>query len=225
MSLLPKIFPIKDGYEIAGICMPSRSVGGDFYDWYQVNEDEVAFTLADVMGKGISSAIIAATVRAVFRSTFRQPDLKIVMETVAEILEEDLVNSGKFATLFHARMHKDIGALEYIDAGHGLVSIMRVNGDIEYLESQNLPLGIHTEEPWAWSSTRLDIGDTLIATSDGVLELLDKQASNSMDGFMKDIANTLRASSVQEIIKNLEAKVISQSPPDDVTLLILRRSY
>jgi anti-sigma regulatory factor (Ser/Thr protein kinase) len=218
-GLSPKAFPDMDGYEIAGVCLPSQAVGGDFYDWYQV-QDRMALTLADVMGKGIGSAIIAATVRAVFRAAFWQDDIDMAMETAAAILKEDLSTSGKFVTFFHARLHKDTGSLEYIDAGHGLTSIVRADGRVDQLASQSFPLGLHMDEPWIVETETLEIGDTLVSVSDGVLDLFD----GTLSGLLQATAIVQKSTSAQAVVDALEKLAAPQSAPDDVTILVLRRT-
>jgi anti-sigma regulatory factor (Ser/Thr protein kinase) len=212
-GLSPRAFADMDGYEIAGVCLPSQAVGGDFYDWYQV-QDRLAFTLADVMGKGISSAIIAATVRAVFRTASWQDDIDMAMETAAAILKEDLSTSGKFVTFFHARLHQDTGSLEYIDAGHGLTSIVRADGQVDQLASQSFPLGLHMDEPWIVESETLEIGDTLVSVSDGVLDLFD----GTLNGLVQAAAIVQESTSAQAVVDALEEIASSQSAPDDVTI-------
>jgi len=78
------------------------------------------FTLADVMGKGVGAAIIAATVRAVLRADSKHLQISDALRETAEILKEDLEVAGTFVTLFHARLNTETGALSYIDAGRGL---------------------------------------------------------------------------------------------------------
>lgn len=217
-GLLPNNVPNLHGYEFAGLCLPSQAVGGDFYDWFQV-EDGVAITLADVMGKGTGAAIIAATVRAVLRSTSQKSDLGTAIRAAAATLEEDLSNSGKFVTLFYARLHTDTGLLEYVDAGHGLTTIIRANGVQELLSSEGLPLGLHRNEPWIVMTTSLEIGDTLISASDGTLDLYD----GTINGLMEAALRAHQLSSAQAIADRLKEIAKPKSVPDDVTILVIRR--
>ena len=218
-GLLPTSVPKMPGYEIAGICLPSQAVGGDFYDWYEV-EDGVAFTLADVMGKGTGAAIIAATVRAVLRATSHQSEISKAMDYTAKTLEADLEASGKFVTLFHGRLHTDTGLVEYVDAGHGLSWVFRANGQLEHLSSEALPLGMNMDEPWMVKSTMLEIGDTLVSISDGVLDLVTGLRAGLAQA-TEVVANSANA---QEVVDALQQIAESQSAPDDVTILVLRRS-
>jgi anti-sigma regulatory factor (Ser/Thr protein kinase) len=218
-GLLPTTLPHMPGYEIAGICLPSQAVGGDFYDWYEV-ENGVSFTLADVMGKGTGAAIIAATVRAALRTTSQQSDITKVIASAAKTFDADLEASGKFVTLFHAQLHTDTGKLEYVDAGHGLSWIFRANGELDYLSSGNLPLGLNLGEPWIVKSTILGVGDTLVSISDGVLDLV----TGLRAGLEQAASIVARSSTAQAVVDALQQIAESRSAPDDVTILVLRRS-
>jgi serine phosphatase RsbU (regulator of sigma subunit) len=151
------------------VCVPARTVGGDFYDWYPT-ADGLAFTLGDVMGKGVGAGMIAAAVRSVIRSSVDDPDPAVALRRAAA----GLANGGAddadvhFTTCFHARLHGD-GSVDWADAGHGLSLVRRADGSVERLAAGNLPIGIGS----AWTSDRavLAPGDLLVSVSDGVLDL------------------------------------------------------
>ena len=107
-GLIPQVTPDLEGYELAGRCLPSRQVGGDLFDWYAM-PGGMAFTVADVMGKGMPAAIVMATLRAVLRTGTRSTDLAGAVGLVAATMEADFPG-GVFATLFHARLDAESGA-------------------------------------------------------------------------------------------------------------------
>lgn len=218
-GLLPAASPAMFGYEIAGVCLPSQAVGGDFYDWCEI-KGGIAFTLADVMGKGTAAAIIAATVRAVLRSTATQTEIIKAIESASKALASDLEASGKFVTLFHARLHTETGEVEYVDAGHGLSWIFRSDGQIDYLSSGALPLGMNMTEPWIVKSNHLGVGDTLVSVSDGVLDLV----TYLREGLALAAEVVAKSHNAQGVVDALKEVADSQSAPDDVTILVLRRS-
>ena len=206
------------GYDGAGGCVQARTVGGDFYDWYPVKGGG-DFTLADVMGKGMGAAIIAATVRAVLRAGSRDDDIVSGIRTAAAILGADLSSSGSFVTLFHARLHSRSGLIRYVDAGHGLSIVIRGNGEIERLSSDNPPLGVGVDIVWKEDSFVLNPGDTLICVSDGVLDLFDGTLTA-----LDNVAEIARGcSSAQEIVDAIITRAGSNAA-DDVTVLVLRRN-
>lgn len=216
-SLLPKQPLVIEGYDVAGGCAHVQIVGGDFYDWYPVLEGE-AFTLADVMGKGMAAAIIAATVRAVLRAGSRDGSIIKAVEVATATLEADLHNAGSFVTLFHARLNTSTGEIRFVDAGHSLSMIYRSDGSSERLTSDNLPLGAGIETTWEEHLTSLGVGDVLVSVSDGVLDLFDGTI-----GGLNRVENIVRYSqNSQEAVNELIA-LADHSASDDATILIIRR--
>lgn len=230
-GLLPKRLVSLPGFDIAGGCAPARAVGGDFYDWFPVGEG-AAFTLADVMGKGVGAAIIAATVRAVLRSGSRLADIGDVVEAAAATLEADLDEAASFVTLFHARLDMDTGVLRYVDAGHGLTIVVRADDEtrgeaqaVERLTSLDPPLGFVFDAPWDEQTVSLGYGDTLVSVSDGVLDLFDGSLTA-----LDEVAAIVRAAHeraglgfAQVIVDELMLRAASGAAPDDVTALVLHR--
>lgn len=217
-SLLPRQPLILDGFEVAGGCAHVQIVGGDFYDWYPVTEGE-AFTLADVMGKGMAAAIIAATVRAVLRAGSRNGSIVETVEVATSTLETDLHNAGSFVTLFHARLNTSTGEIRFVDAGHSLSVIYRSDGTNQRLSSDNLPLGAGMETHWEEHRVSLGAGDVLVSVSDGVLDLFDGTI-----GGLNRVENIVRYSgSAQEAVNEIIA-MADHSASDDSTILIIKRN-
>ncbi|MEK6309162.1 MAG: PP2C family protein-serine/threonine phosphatase [Curtobacterium sp.] len=155
---------------VAGVCVPARTVGGDFYDWYPTPDGGTGFTLGDVMGKGVGAGMIAAAVRAVIRSSLEEPDPALAFRWTSAGLSTGSVDmvSAQFTTCFHGRISLD-GTLRWVDAGHGLTLIRRASGGSEFLRSGHLPLGVGS----GWTSVETDLqpGDSVVSVSDGVLDL------------------------------------------------------
>ena len=216
-GLLPQKLLSMPGWQIAGVCIPARAVGGDFYDWYPVGEG-AAFTLADAMGKGIAASIIAATVRAVLRSASRFADVVGAVDAASAALSHDLDNAGVFVTAFHARLDMDSGVLTYVDAGHGLSIVARADRSSQRLTSSSPPLGVDPETEWTQQTVTINPGDTLIVVSDGVLDLYD----GTLASLENLAALALLAPDPWELIEAIRARARG-SASDDVTLLIVRR--
>lgn len=217
-NLQPKQHLNLPNYDIAGACVNARTVSGDFYDWYSVNEGE-AFTLADVMGKGIAAAIIAASVRAVLRAGSRSDNISQAVENACMALGSDLNSAEAFVTLFHARLNTSTGMVRYVDAGHGLSLVVRQDGSSERLFSGNPPLGIEGGVNWEDKAVTLNLGDTLISVSDGVLDLFDGTLAG-----LRNVAEIVQTcTSSQEIIDKFIA-LAGAYAPDDITVLVIRRT-
>jgi serine phosphatase RsbU (regulator of sigma subunit) len=217
-ALLPRRLPILEGYDLAARCIPSRAVGGDFYDWYSV-PGGLELTVADVMGKGMGAAILMATVRAVLRSAARRDDVAAAVAHAAVTLEPDLDETGTFVTLLHGRLDAGTGDFRYADAGHGLTLVVRADGEAERPLTPGLPLGALAGEQWQESLVHLDPGDTLLVFSDGVLDLYD----GSLEGLDDFVAIARAAEGAQDIVDHISALARRSAPPDDVTLVAIRR--
>ncbi|HYD11201.1 MAG TPA: SpoIIE family protein phosphatase, partial [Acidimicrobiales bacterium] len=177
-ALLPSEPPAVPGFEIAGACVSSRSVGGDLYDWYAA-PDGAFITLADVMGKGMAGAILMATVRSVLRAAAGAASPGAAVRDAAAVLESDLQRTGSFVTLFHARIDAETGVIRYVDAGHGLTVVARADGSVERLPVRGLPVGVVPDADWAEGAVVLAPGDELVVVSDGVLELYGEPTSEA----------------------------------------------
>ncbi|MBM7024594.1 PP2C family protein-serine/threonine phosphatase [Clavibacter zhangzhiyongii] len=217
-ALLPKTSAPLPGYQVAGACLPSKAVGGDFFDWYPVREG-LAFTLGDVMGKGVGAGIIAATARAVVRSAKNVPDPVAAIERTADCFTAELSEAASFATVFHARVRVEDHTVLYADAGHGLSALVRADGTHERLESTDLPVGVPGGDGWAAHEVALGPGDLIVTFSDGVLDLYDGTL-RAVDR-VAELART--AASAEDLVGRITARAEGQANPDDVTVLVLRR--
>ncbi|MDR6972045.1 SpoIIE family protein phosphatase [Leifsonia shinshuensis] len=216
-GLLPRRKPAAPGYEVAAACEPSRGVSGDFYDWYDVGDD-FCVTVADVMGKGMAAAIVAASVRTALRSAMDLADLEASVETASRVVEEDLDQLSTFVTLFHARVHPD-GAVDYVDAGHGLALIVRDSGGFDRLDSGAIPLGIPSFGPRAPQRAQLGPRDALLCVSDGILDALGgDHALTRLEAIVRGSATA--AGAVSRIVGAARNGV----PIDDMTAVLVRRS-
>lgn len=215
-SLLPSGPPDVLGYDVAGACRPSRSVGGDSFDWHPC-EIGLQLTLADTMGKGMGAALIAATARAVMRSTAQEPDLLRAFHQAVRCLDVDLEQSGSFITLFHARLDPSRGALEYIDAGHGLALHLHA-GEVTRLPSGGPPVGALSGSDWVAGRLALVPGDAVVVVSDGLLDAYD-----DIDEAVRAVAAVVSAREDAQEACDQILDLIRGESSDDVTAVVLRR--
>lgn len=217
-ALLPKSFDTLDGYEVAGASSPKRAVGGDFYDWYPV-QDGAAFTLGDVMGKGVPAALIATTVRAVMRAGSRWGGVAAAAEAAEDALDADLSGASMFVTLFHAYLDEETGMVRYIDAGHGLSLVVHEDGTSERLFSNAVPLGAGGNLQWRTETVRLVPGSTLVSFTDGLLDVYD----GTLGAIGEVEAIVRRAPSAKSIVDTL-LSLVDTAVTDDVTVIVIRRT-
>ncbi len=220
-ALLPRTAPDVPGYEVAGACLPSRAVGGDFYDWRTTRDGGVVLSLVDVMGKGAGAGIMAASVRAVLRGSAHGADVARSLMYAGSLLHGDLSGAGVFATAFHAALDAATGDVTYADAGHGLTVLLRADGSQERLAATGLPLGVLDEEPREQRTVHLAPGDLLVTFSDGVLDLVDGSLA-AVPLVVDALRGAGSADAAVDAVLRLAADL--RDRPDDLTVVALRRA-
>jgi serine phosphatase RsbU (regulator of sigma subunit) len=219
-DLLPTDQPPLDGFEVGARCIPASAVGGDFYDWQEPSGNTFSVTVGDVMGKGMSAALLMATVRAVIRAMVSQHGPAAAMQHTATSLDGDLSRSGSFVTVFHAQLNVETGELRYVDAGHGQVFLRRADGTIEVLQPWGLPIGVSSAERYEEGTVTIEPGDLLVVYSDGLIA--------ARPDFFRDHAtlsshippNESAAATAQRLVNLATA---SGPLADDLTVVALRR--
>jgi PAS domain S-box-containing protein len=217
-QLLPHATPDLPGYEFAGICLPARQVGGDFFDWL-AGDDAIRLSLGDVMGKGMPASLLTATVRAALRVVEDLP-VSAAVEAVNRALSPDLIHTDSFVTLFHAALEPESGQLTYVDAGHGMVFIQRRDGEVEELRQRGLPLGVFPDALYPAGTTTLEPGDSLVIYSDGLPDARPEMALDTV-GVARQIVGLPDAQAKLKQLVSLVSDI--QSRPDDLTLVVLLR--
>jgi sigma-B regulation protein RsbU (phosphoserine phosphatase) len=217
-DLLPDSAPVIPGYDLAGTCVAVDEVGGDFYDWYQNDPHTLTISLGDVMGKGLSAAILMAAVRTALRAASGLPTLEAAIKSAADSIELNLEKAEAFVTLFDLRLELPTGLVHYVDAGHGLALRIRPDGEVTWLRSTDTPLGIIHGQTYHESSTTLDQGDCLLVFSDGVLDAYPDIAQAE-----RSVVSVAGLASAREIVEKLAGIAWAARPGDDVTVVALRR--
>ncbi len=221
-DLLPADHPPLFGFEIGARCLPASAVGGDFYDWQWLPGGVLSFTVGDVMGKGMSAALLMATVRAVIRAMVSQHGPGDAVQHTATSLDGDLARSGSFVTLFHAKLDTQTASLRYVDAGHGQALLRRADGQVEPLQPSGLPLGVLSDERYVEGVVTLDPGDALVIYSDG-LSAARPELFRHPQEMAAHVAPEDSASQIADKLVDL-AKASGGKLPDDLTIVVVRRS-
>lgn len=206
------------GYRIGGLSVPHGVVSGDFHDWHLAG-DALHLTVADVMGKGMSAGLLAATIRGALLARADESPDRAVAALEAQV-GPDLNRADSFATMFHGRLTPSTGRVEFTDAGHGLVLQLHADGSESILRSYDLPIGLH---PAGFGRTtgslELERGDVLVLVSDGALELWDSTlASLSWLGALyRDSAD------IDTFLQRVRARAVTHDPGDDLTVVVVAR--
>ncbi|HEY3736406.1 MAG TPA: SpoIIE family protein phosphatase [Jatrophihabitans sp.] len=223
--MLPTSAPDIAGVEIAGRVQPAREAGGDYFDWFVVNDPDGAgkrlqVVLGDVMGKGLAASLIASEVRAVLRGHSRYTDVGDAVVRTSTTTRHDLEANNRFSTLWVGRLDPITGALDYVDAGHGLAIIASQRG-YRRLFQEYLPLGMPIEDTWARASDVLAEDELLVVVSDGVFDVLDDSFEEAETRLQTILDPGL---SCRQIVDRIVDFAVSHAATDDVTALAVRRA-
>ncbi|NJD90301.1 MAG: response regulator [Geobacter sp.] len=217
-KLLPSSYPDVPNFEIAARCLPAHQVGGDFYHWIEVAPGIIALTFGDIMGNGMTAAMLMATVRAsVYTATLvNRP--AVAVQLAARALRLDLAAADSFVTLFHGHLDVQSRSLTFVDCGHGYTLLRRSNGTVSELPPRGLPLGIIAGEEYQQGVITFHQGDTLVVYSDGLIDPLKDVVQNNLM-----LARSFSsATNAKDTLDHLMARHISNMPPDDdMTVLVL----
>jgi sigma-B regulation protein RsbU (phosphoserine phosphatase) len=177
-AILPRVFPPfpenEKELDLAALMTPAKDVGGDFYDFFRIDQNRIGIVMADVSGKGIPAAIFMAVSRTLIRTVGLQDYAPGKCLTKSnELLANESVDC-MFVTVFYGIYHIDSGELEYCNGGHNSPYILHANGEIEMLPLSTNPIvGAVEGVDFTDDSTHLAIGDTLVMYTDGVNEATD----------------------------------------------------
>lgn len=223
-DLLPSGLPSDGWFRAAGSSITSRQVGGDYFDVRQVTPDLFACVIADVSGKGVSAALLAALLQGAFLLASDSPvQIGDVMSRINRFLTER-AKGEKYATVCYCTIDRS-GQLRWSNAGHPQPILVRGNAELQMLESTGLPLGMLEPASYEIKSIQLQPGDKVVLYSDGVSE------ASSADGEFfdrKKFRATLRGNaslSCAEFHAKLMEAVEDFSEgaelADDITTLVL----
>ena len=172
-ELLPKALPELNGWEFAQYYQPAREVGGDFYDFLDLDDGRLGLVVGDATSKGMPAALVMAAARSRIRAlaqTLGSPGE--ILKRVNAALYPD-IPSEMFVTCFYAILHPDSGRLLYANAGHDLPYIRRSGEDTQELRARGMPLGMMPEMSYEEKEASLREGDSVLFYSDGLVEAHD----------------------------------------------------
>jgi sigma-B regulation protein RsbU (phosphoserine phosphatase) len=167
-SLMPRNLPTEGWFVVAGSSVSSHQVGGDYFDVVAIGPETWSMVVADVSGKGVSSALLASFLQGAFLSASSTTDILEVLSRINTFLN-DRAEHGKYATMFYSKLEAT-GRLTYSNAGHCAPMLVRMSGEIEKLEATSMPVGLVAGAPFALVYRDLQPGDRIVLYTDGVTE-------------------------------------------------------
>jgi serine phosphatase RsbU (regulator of sigma subunit) len=226
-TLLPKSAPELEGHHIAVYYQPAREVGGDFYDFLDLEDGRLGLIVGDVSGKGVPAAIVMAITRTMLRAAYRlgSPAPGEILEQVNNILYKD-IPPNMFVTCLAALLDSRSGRLHYANAGHDLPYLRHAEGGSEELRATGMPLGLMPNMSYEQKEITLEPGESVLLYSDGLVEAHDPQREMfgfpRMQGFVG--AHPDAATLIDSLLAELERFTGEEwEQEDDITLLTLKR--
>ena len=230
-SLLPRKFPPfpdRSEFELHAVNKPAAFIAGDFFDFFFIEPQTLAFVIADVSGHGIPAALYMAVSRTAIRNfTLADRLPHEIITHVNRVLSADN-DDVMFVTLFYGHYHTPSGELTYVNAGHNPPYIVRKDGSLKPLKPTGPLAAAFEYAPYESHTVRLEAGEVLVTFTDGVTEA-HSTADNILYGEerLERLLGELRNESVMEICDQVCHDVdrfAKHERHDDITLLVLRRN-
>ena len=231
-AILPRIFPPfpenVHQLDIAASMNAARDVGGDFYDFFRIDDDRIGFVIADVSGKGVPAAIFMAVSRTLIRATgIRGVKPSECITYSNALLVEESVNS-MFVTVFYGIYNIKTGEVTYTNAGHNPPYVVKADGSIRKLPlSHNIIAGFIGDYHFTEESFRLEQGDTLLLYTDGVTEAINAECKEygeeRLEAQLKKTAQTNCQQMIDTVKADVKVFVGDEEQSDDITLLAIKR--
>jgi len=228
-GFFPKSWPELPGIEVAGLSEPASQVGGDYFDVIELGGDRCALVVADISGKGFSAALLMASLRAALRAQVHNR-LK-VEETISMVNSAFVEDSpaNRFVTLFYGEVDCRIHRFRFVNAGHNPPFFLRHNDQsLHQLEEGGPILGFMKGLPFVPGEVELEVGDTILMYTDGVVEAQNQAGEMFGDDRLKEILLAAADEGAGRLIARVHDavdKFVNGAPQyDDLTLLVLRRT-
>ena len=227
--LIPSGLPKAKAYELASIYKPKLGVGGDYFDFMELEDGKFAFCIADISGKGVAAALLMANFQANFHSIILK---RSHLDTFVRELNQSLfrITQGeKFLTFFIAEYDPKTRLLEYVNAGHN-PPVLVMNQEVHLLTKGCTILGSFTELPEVEVGQLTLSGDSLILTfTDGLTDVRNEEGDYFDETALQQFVQNNSSLSAEEFNKSLMNKIEQfkgeQTYPDDFTVLTCKISH
>jgi serine phosphatase RsbU (regulator of sigma subunit)/CheY-like chemotaxis protein len=226
-SMLPDTVPGCKEISLSASMDAAREVGGDFYDYFMLNEEELCFCVADVSGKGVGAALFMAMSKLLIKSRAvddKQPS-KIMTRVNTDLAKDN--PECMFVTVFLAVINLRTGQVTYTNAGHNSPLIKRACGDVEEIADRHGPiLGIEEGRSYGESRVLLGQDDVLLVFTDGVTEALDRDNRLYSDDRLIETVQGIHDISADSVLKGVRDSVdefaLGAEQADDITMIALQ---
>lgn len=228
LGLLPDMCPEIEGYQIAGASEPAQMVGGDYFDFINIDENRLAITLGDVSGKGLPAALLMSNLQATIRGmSLLDTSPKECLGRSNRLMYQS-TDPHKFATLFYGILDTKNHRLSYSSAGHDLPFFLSGDRDTVRLKAGGLLLSCLEDSEYEEDSMGLEPEDLLVIYSDGITEARSEDEEEFGEERLSALLRQNRGLSPSDLIKRITETVRefagSRPQMDDMTLVIVKRN-
>jgi phosphoserine phosphatase RsbU/P len=225
--LFPRSLPSIARLDSGALCRPARFVGGDYYDFIELADGTLAFTLGDVSGKGIAAALMMSGIQAALRASLLKAPSSLA--AFIEALNRSTCASSpaeRYSTLFFGMLDPPTGLLKYVNAGHVQPLLLRCNGVIERLSEGGIPVGLLYGVQYDEGRIALQPGDTLLCLSDGFTEAMNPAGEiwgeDDIEALFRECRQVACQNIVQRMLQAADRFAAGAEQSDDMTVLVLR---
>jgi len=229
-SIVPRKFPPfpeRKEFEIHAEMIPARDVGGDFYDFFLIDDERLGFVIGDVSGKGVPAALFMAVSKTLLKATaLKGGPPEECLQQVNRILYLESV-SAMFVTIFYGILNTRTGEINYCNGGHNPPYILRRNGQIETAETTGgLVLGAMKNTAYKAKKISLQSGEGIYLFTDGVTEAMDRNNDQFTEARLEENLKGWPGTPLPDFVRNVieEVKTFSNGArqADDITILALK---
>ncbi len=220
-------FPERTEFDIFASMDAAKKVGGDFYDFFFINENEFMFLIADVSGKGVPAALFMMKVKTLINnlSQIGYSPKQLMREVNAKVCETN--KQGLFVTMLACIIDLSTGKMTLINCGHNPPLLKRKNKPYEFLKlSPNFPLGIFDDMDFELFETIMEPGDSIYTYTDGVTEATNASDETYGEAKLSDCLNKIEETNPSTVIQGVKDSVLqftdSASQSDDITMLVFK---
>ena len=223
--LLPQTAPVMKTLDVAGKCIQTRAVGGDYYDFLEFGAGKVGLVLADISGKGMSGALLMANLQASLRGQYALAleGLPRLLRSVNYLFYKN-TEVSHYATAFFSIYDDQQRTLHYVNCGHNPPILVRANGDVVQLEATATVLGLFEEWDCTVAELQMAVGDVLVIYTDGVSEASEGEDAEEYgeDRLVADVRTHQGDGSAQMLDAIVEqVQAFSKGyQADDMTLIV-----
>lgn len=227
--LFPQELPTVQGLDFYGACRPALGVGGDYYDFLELDGGKLGIAIGDISGKGVGASLMMASLQASLRGQVMhfKDDLASLMVQVNALLYE-ASTSNRYATFFYAQYDPATKLLAYVNAGHNPPFLLRANGEVELLEVGGPVVGMLPAMlvEYEKGEVQLAAGDLLVGFTDGISEAMnpaeEEWGEDSLLAYLHTVRDCPAAEMLPAIVAEADKFANGARQHDDMTMIIAK---